>query len=179
MTTEIDHDAQLYAILNEAERWAKDNKALCREKIREALTLLHDTSGADRIEITKRGQKVGSATLVMEDAHLIVTDKEAFDAFALTNGFARKVTYIEPDKDWEMRFKIDGDDVIFVDVDTETGEIREWVCRFIQYVPRHPAYPTLHTTKEFKAEMRKMLDGAVTAALDGVVKAHALPEGGR
>jgi hypothetical protein len=168
MTSGIDQSAQLYAILNEAERWAKDNKAQCREKIKEALTLLNATSGVDRIEITKQGHKVGSATLVMEDAHLIVSDREAFDDFALAHGFAREVIHVEPDKDWEMRFRIDGDEVVFVAVDTETGEVTEQLCNFVQYVPRHPAYPTLRTTKEFKAEMRELLDGAVAASLDPV-----------
>jgi hypothetical protein len=163
---ETERAAQLYAAFNEAERWAKRNKEYYRGHVKDALMQLYGECGADRIEITSEGQKIGSATLTMSDAHLIVTNQEAFNNFMLAHGLAYEVTYVEPEKDWGRHFRADGDVMVCTTVDADTGEVVEELCSFVKRVPRQPAYPTVHTTKDFKADVSGALDRAVKTSFD-------------
>lgn len=169
-------DAQLYAVLNEIERWAKTNKDEYRSWINADLVELNASHGINSMEVTLGGVKIGSISLVSKEGHFEAIDKEAFEAFLLEHNLATERRIVEPTKGWEQYFRASENGAMYSGYNYETGEVTELSAPFVRWVDRAPSYPKITTTKNFKAAIRSALEKTVEASLLNPPELKALPE---
>lgn len=148
------NDRQQLAVLTAIEKAAAEKKKEIRAKCDEDLFGLYEEDGIEKVAIKIGDTEVGKFILTFESDGYEITDREAFEDFALTYGLAeeRKSIYashmgvavrlleqedpsgietrVVVNKDWQDHLHHVGDAVTFMDSDMVVPGVR--------YVPKRP-----------------------------------------
>lgn len=85
------------AVITALEKWLKDQKAEIRREADAAFAELCEEHNTEKIGLTINGQKVGQYIMQFHPEGYNVTDKDAFEDFALTYGLASIKRSIRPE----------------------------------------------------------------------------------
>lgn len=88
---------QKSAVLTAIEKALKAESDKARHNANEELKNLYDVVGTDRMRVKIGDTEIGTFSLVFEKESFVVTEREAFDDFCITNGFADETLKIRPE----------------------------------------------------------------------------------
>lgn len=86
---------QKSAILLALQKAIKPEADQARNEANSALQELYEQTGADRVQVKLGEVEVGTFSLTFDDDGYCITDRETFDDFCITNGFAHEELVIK------------------------------------------------------------------------------------